>query len=320
MEYQPVHTGVNTVLLRLAEAVRDTGYAFVTPTPATHARVLSRDAAAWAGTMRDVFGWSRRFRPEILPPDVFARMQEADVLDRLEEGWRSRVRLSTLSGMLFLHSAYPTTQPDSVFFGPDTYRFATAIERHLRNGAPWPRRVLDLGCGAGPGAIVIATAAPRAEVIGVDINETALEFARVNAALAGVAAQFRKSDLLTSVEGAFDLIVANPPYLNDTAERAYRHGGGPLGAGLSLSILDAALGRLAPGGSLLLYTGAAIVSGQDPFRIAATERLRGAGFAWSYREIDPDVFGEELSEAAYATADRIAVVLLTATKPGEAHA
>lgn len=320
MEHPIVRNGVNAALMRLAEAVRDTGYAFVTPTPATHARVLGRDAAAWAGTLRDVFGWSRRFRPEILPPGLFALMQEAGVLDPVDDGWRSRVRLSTLSGMLFLHSAYPTTQPDSVFFGPDTYRFVNAIEAYLRGRADAPRRVLDLCCGAGPGAIALAAAAPRAEVIGADINETALRLARINAALAGVAAQFRASDLLAGVEGAFDLIVANPPYLNDPAERAYRHGGGPLGAGLSSRILDAALDRLTPGGSLLLYTGAAIVSGQDPFHIAAAERLRASGCVWRYQELDPDVFGEELSEPAYATADRIAAILLTATKPGEAHA
>ena len=180
--------------------------------------------------------------------------------------------------------------------------------------------MLDVCCGAGPGAIVAAARAPRAEVIGADINEAALRFARVNAALAGVAAQFRFSDLLTGADGSFDLIVANPPYLNDPAARAYRHGGGALGAGLSSKILDAALSRLREGGSLLLYTGAAIVSGQDLFRIAAADRLGESGCTWSYRELDPDVFGEELSEPAYAAADRIAAVLLTATKTGEAHA
>ena len=123
------------------------------------------------------------------------------------------------------------------------------------------------------------------------------------------------SDLLTAVPGTFDLIVANPPYLVDPAARAYRHGGGDLGAGLSLAILDAGVERLAPGGTLLLYTGAAIVNGQDPLRKAAAARLAGTGLRWSYREIDPDVFGEELDSGAYAEADRIAAVVLTVRKP-----
>jgi len=121
---------------------------------------------------------------------------------------------------------------------------------------------------------------------------------------------------LTGTDGSFDLIVANPPYLVDAAERAYRHGGGPLGAGLSLRILDAAMDRLAPGGTLLLYTGTAVVDGLDRFHQAAANRLAGAGTTWTYREIDPDVFGEELEGGAYSVADRIAAVLLTLTRQG----
>jgi len=51
-----------------------------------------------------------------------------------------------------------------------------------------------------------------------------------------------------------------------------------------------ALARLAPGGTLLLYTGVAIVEGNDPFRQSVAERLEGSAQIWGYREIDPDVF------------------------------
>ena len=132
--------------------------------------------------------------------------------------------------------------------------------------------------------------------------------------LAGVSLRAVNSNLLLDVDGAFDLIVANPPYLVDPSERAYRHGGGPLGAGLSLAILDAALDRLAQGGTLLLYTGAAVVNGADPFQDAATTRLAGERVEWNYRELDPDVFGEELDGGAYTAADRIAAILLTVIK------
>ena len=69
-----------------------------------------------------------------------------------------------------------------------------------------------------------------------------------------------------------DPIAANPPYLLDDSQRAYRHGGGRLGEGLSVAIADLALERLAPGGTLLLYTGSAIVDGVD----ALAESLRCA--------------------------------------------
>ncbi len=306
-------------LLRLATALRDRGYRFVTPTPATHARVNSRPANAWAQRIEDVFGWSRPFRDGVLPDTLMALMHDAGVLVPVEhaegQAWRSRVRLSSLSDMLFLHSAYPTEAANAVFFGPDTYRYAAAITPWLDNHAHAIRCAVDIGCGAGPGALLVARKWPEAEVIGVDINDAALQLTRVNAMLSGagnVAAQH--SNVLSEVEGNFDLIVSNPPYLADPAERAYRHGGGEFGAALSLAIVEAALERLAPGGALVLYTGVAIVKGVDPFQEAATEQLAGSNVTWSYREVDPDVFGEELEHGRYVQVDRIAAVVLTVKK------
>jgi len=306
-------TSAEIALLQMAQAVQATGYAFTTPTPATHARVSARPGSALAQDLPGVFGWSRPFRDEIVPSDVLVLMREAGVLLSDDAGHHSAVRLSSLDGLLFAHSAYPTTAANSVFFGPDTYRFARAILAHLARGAP-VRRAVDIGCGAGPGAVLVARACPDAEVFAVDINEAALRLTRVNAALAGVRVTAVDSDLLSAVTGSFDLIVSNPPYLVDPGERAYRHGGGPLGAGLSLAILNTALERLAPGGTLLLYTGVAIVNGADPFKHAAAAQLAGAGASWTYEELDPDVFGEELERGVYINADRIAAVMLTVTK------
>ena len=244
-------------------------------------------------------------------PAIAEAAQQAGVLAPAADGMRSTIRLSSLDDTLFMHSAYPTTDADAVFFGPDTYRFARAISQKLPATV---NRAVDIGCGAGPGAIVIARARRQAEVFGVDINPHALRLTRVNAALAGVAVEARESDLLSALDGEFDLIVSNPPYLVDPGARAYRHGGGPLGAGLSLKILESSIERLAAGGSLLLYTGAAIIGGTDPFHAAAEAILAGSGLRWTYEEIDPDVFGEELEGGAYTESDRIAAVLLTAKK------
>ncbi len=245
-------------------------------------------------------------------------MRAAGVLVEAAEECRSTVRFSRLAGRLFAHSAFPPRAAESVFFGPDTYRFAAAIGRHRQDGV---RRAVDIGCGAGPGAVLVAATWPEAEVFGVDINDAALRLTEVNAALAGVSVRAVRSDLLSGVDGRFDLIVANPPYLVDPGARVYRHGGGPLGAGLSLKILQAAIERLAPRGTLLLYTGAAIVDGADPFRLQSQTRLQQAGLSWTYHEIDPDVFGEELLQEPYAATDRIAAILLTARQnEGGSHA
>lgn len=302
------------LLLRLGLELKASAYAFTTVTPATHARVNSRVENAWARNAADVFGWSRPFREGILTPSLFEAARAAGVLDPHGEGWIARVRAATLYGQLFLHSAWPTLASDAVFFGPDTYRFANAIKEFLAGDA-CVRRAVDIGCGAGPGAVVLALERPQADVFAVDINDLALRYTAINAQLAGAGnLTTQHSDLLEAMHGDFDLIVANPPYLLDAQQRSYRHGGGSFGEGLSLAIAGLARTRLAPGGTMLLYTGTAIRKGTDAFREAIAPILNAAAMEWHYQELDPDVFSEELTEPAYADADRIAAVLLRVRK------
>lgn len=147
-------------LVSLLEELRRLGYGFVTPTPATIARVLARDPGAPARDLRDVFGWSRPFRRDLLPAGLFAALEAAALARPEGEAWRSTVRVSTLEGALHLHSAYPTVAADAVFFGPDTYRFVRAIRHALeRRGGRPVRRAVDVGCGAGAAATRTRTGA-----------------------------------------------------------------------------------------------------------------------------------------------------------------
>lgn len=305
----------DVALLQLGRALKEIGYRFTSVTPATHARVNGRTGCDWARCAEDVFGWSRPFHAHILPPALLELMGAADVLASHQDGLRSTVRFSSLGNDLFAHSAYPTDGADSVFFGPDTYRFVAALDRWLSARDRPIRRAADIGCGAGPGAILVASRHPDAEVLALDINDEALRLASVNAALAGVKnVVCARSDLLSGVEGRFDLIVSNPPYLVDPDTRTYRHGGGGHGEGLSLAIAEQAGERLNPDGSLVLYTGSAIVDGVDRFRHTLGTRLEGRAVEWSYEELDPDIFGEELMQSAYADTQRIAAVLVTMTR------
>ncbi|MCY1406620.1 Release factor glutamine methyltransferase [compost metagenome] len=304
-------------LLQLGRRLQADGYRFITPTPLTHERVNQRASGEVAHSVRDIFGWSRPFLPGLLSPDEQDQLQQAGVLEQQQGLWKSRVRWSSLDEMLFVHSAYPTQACDAVFFGPDSYRFARLVHGHLQQSFAPIRRAADIGCGAGIGAIIIARARREAQVLALDINPAALRMTAINAALAEVAnIELAPSDLLQDVDGYFDLIVANPPYLADPLNRAYRDGGGSLGAGLSLRIVDQAMPRLAPGGSLVLYTGVAMVDGRDPFFDAVRTRLASPLFGWTYQELDPDVFGEELLTPGYQTVERIAVVALIVTRTG----
>ncbi|HZX16753.1 MAG TPA: class I SAM-dependent methyltransferase [Pseudomonas sp.] len=303
-------------LLRLGAALSARGYRFITPTPATQQRVNLRPGNEQARNLRDIFGWSRPFRRETLDAELFELMRRADVLQAQGERWLSRVRWSSLGDQLFVHSRFPTDSADAVFFGPDTYRFVRMVRDHLQSHSHPLQRIVDIGCGAGPGALTAAMLQPQAEVLALDINDQALAFTAVNACLGGVSNLVtRRSDLLRDVTGNFDLIIANPPYMLDAQQRTYRHGGGKHGIGLSLKIFDAALERLTPGGTLLLYTGVAIFDNEDPFLNAIRPSLADINWGWSYEEIDPDVFGEELEKPAYAYAERIACVALKLTRP-----
>jgi release factor glutamine methyltransferase len=76
-------------------------------------------------------------------------------------------------------------------------------------------RVLDLGTGSGCLLVTLLAERPKACGLGTDIAEAALEVARANAGRHGVVgrAEFRLSDWFGGVEGQFDLIVSNPPYI-----------------------------------------------------------------------------------------------------------
>jgi methylase of polypeptide subunit release factors len=313
-----------TALTRLLKEVAGTGYAFITPTPVTHQRYLdqrSRDQDQDV-SLRDIFGWNTPFASHQLAPSLLALLQQAGAVLAGNPA-RSGVRIASLDGDLLLHSSFPTGASSSVYFGPDTYRFARFIRHALTEHVLSPNtvsasaphstvRILDVGCGSGAGGIAAARmmqgAGRECSLTLSDINPTALRYAAINAEVAGIPVSLALGDTFAAVDGQFDLIISNPPYLYDDTRRTYRHGGDGLGRALSVRIAREALTRLAPGGQLLLYTGVAIIAGADPFLDEMTAALSSTGWPWSYTEIDPDVFGEELSRPIYQHADRIAAV------------
>lgn len=127
-------------------------------------------------------------------------------------------------------------------------------------------RVLDLGTGSGAILISLLDERRQASGVGTDISAAALQVAQRNAAAIGVAAEFILSDWFTDVQGQFDLIVSNPPYiaLSEMAElspevREWEPWGALTdnGDGLAAyrSIAAGALSHLLSGGRLLVEIG-----------------------------------------------------------------
>lgn len=97
---------------------------------------------------------------------------------------------------------------------PDTETVVEFVLREFPEDAAWT--VLDLGVGSGAILLSILSERPAAKGVGVDVSEAALEVARENAAVLGLAdrAILSHGDWTQGVDDAsFDLVVSNPPYI-----------------------------------------------------------------------------------------------------------
>jgi len=141
------------------------------------------------------------------------------------------------------------------------------LEHLLKMTWPAGARFVDVGTGSGVIALSLAAHFSEAEVHAVDQSEEALELAKENAELLRLKGRvrFARSDLLAAVEGNFDLIVANLPYVatgdRDTLSREVLHDpglavfGGEDGAEIIRELIAAAPDHLRPGGLLALEIG-----------------------------------------------------------------
>src|SRR6266496_4714149 len=95
---------------------------------------------------------------------------------------------------------------------PETEQLVELVESRIDNRES---RIVDVGTGSGVIALSLAEKFPEAQIFAVDISADALALARENAVRLNLneRVQFLRSDLLKNVEGFFDLIVANLPYI-----------------------------------------------------------------------------------------------------------
>lgn len=128
-------------------------------------------------------------------------------------------------------------------------------------------RILDLGTGSGVIALSLAAKFPEAEITATDISDNALALAGENAVRLGLRERvvFLKSDLFEAIEGTFDVIVANLPYIaagdRPTLSREVLHDpgvalfAGERGTEMICKLINAARAHLSAGGLLALELG-----------------------------------------------------------------
>lgn len=186
------------------------------------------------------------------------------LLTRAGEEVRARFRLDFVRNLL-LFSDWHTGDSSEVLAPGET----TAILYRAALATAPVGRVLDLGCGCGALALLLAR---RAELVtGSDINPRAVALARFNAALNGIAnADFRLGSLFEPVSGErFDLIVSQPPFVplpNGAVQHTFLHGG-TRGDELARRIIAAAPAHLTA-------TGRALIFSDWPLRAGETLRER----------------------------------------------
>lgn len=165
------------------------------PDPLRDAQLLLAEAA----------GMSRHRLPDIMQSPL-----TADAAARFSRAIAARAARQPVSQILGRRAFWKhdfIVTPDVLDPRPET---ETLIEAALADEFT---DVLDLGTGSGAILISLLADRPQAKGLGTDISAAALAVARRNAENIGVRAAFVQSDWFSQVQGQFDLIVSNPPYI-----------------------------------------------------------------------------------------------------------
>jgi hypothetical protein len=282
-------------LVNLGRSLQAAGYEFVAVSQETRRRVNDR-APTLARSLRDVFGWNRAFTERFLPPPLFDALARSDLLLRNGEYLKSRVSFASIGRRIFAHSAHPNDC--AIFFGPETYRYASAIKRYPHIA----RKTVEIGGGIGVGGILARGCSDSVTV--THPLPLALDFARVNAALAGIEdMRFTRCDGLREVDGNFDLVLANPACaMDDGRDEAH-----------VLDIVRQSIGRLTPGGTLLVCTTVPIFEGEDSFRRTLETLIAPHPCRLDYNELDPDIALDPTTSIRDAALERVAAVSFSVT-------
>ena len=185
----------------LIKAVTAQLSAFGIEDPATNARLLIRQAFRWSAT-HQLSNLSK-----IAPTD------QLPVLESLVERRINREPLSYITGKTEFFKRQFTVDERVLIPRPESEQLVVRAIDYVRKCGIENPRVADVGTGSGAIAISIALEMPSAEVFATDISSEALEVAHMNARRLGVEVKFAQGNLLGPLQGKFDIIVSNPPYI-----------------------------------------------------------------------------------------------------------
>ena len=134
---------------------------------------------------------------------------EAEEFFRLIARREKREPLQYITGAREFMGLTFETSPDTLIPRQDTECLVEEAMKELHDGM----EILDLCCGTGCILLSLLKYSNDCKGFGVDLNESAVELAKKNAKNLGIEAKFAVSDLFEAVDGKYDVITSNPPYI-----------------------------------------------------------------------------------------------------------
>jgi release factor glutamine methyltransferase len=153
----------------------------------------------------------------IAQSDRFLEAREIDAISALAARRLKHEPVSRILGKKEFWSLGLTVTPDVLVPRPETETvIEVALDFVVRGGLRMEKlRILDIGTGSGALLLALLHELPNATGTGTDTSKTATQVARDNAASLGFGPRcsFIVCDIASDVQGQFDLIVSNPPYI-----------------------------------------------------------------------------------------------------------
>jgi release factor glutamine methyltransferase len=236
--------------------------------------------------------------------ELYTRYEEPvsdDIRTRFREMVKRRAEGTPVAYLLGRREFYSlpfTVTPDVLIPRPETEFAVIAVLDRLKQRPPSDEapQIVDVGTGSGAIAVAVAKHALAAVVTAIDISPQALEVARGNAELNGVAERltFVEGDLLTPLPTGerFDIIVSNPPYvalteMDQLAPEVSKHEphlalfAGQTGTEVIARLIPQAAERLVAGGWLIMEI--------SPMIEAQTRELLAADGRWEAIQVKRDL-------------------------------
>jgi release factor glutamine methyltransferase len=242
----------------------------------------------------------------IAQSDRILEAREINMISALAARRLKHEPVSRILGQKEFWSIALTVTPDVLVPRPETETVVEgALDFVVRGGLRMEKlRILDIGTGSGALLLALLRELPNATGTGTDISAAALDVARGNAARSGIDSRctFVACDIASGIEGPFDLLVSNPPYVEHDEitslapevkyyDPAVALDGGDDGLAAYRAIASNAKRLLAPGGRMFvelgagqeaavreLFTNVGLTVGVGRKDLAGIPRVLGAGF------------------------------------------